>query len=237
MQSIIIDNKKCNIYAKSNKAPVFIYINESSIPIGISQIIESLETINKSSHNYILIEVFIDNWDANLSPWPLKEISNRDFKGNGPQTLEWLINNIIPYINTNFKEHSQIFLAGYSLSGLFALWAQYETDFFDGIICCSGSLWFPRWDKYIEKKVIKKECFVYLSLGGKEERTKNPLVSSVGENTRKELKSLKDNSFIQSAILEMNPGGHFSDTAMRVAKGIYWILKEIDFQNRFNKKA
>ena len=228
MKNIKIDNKICNIYFKKEKAPVFIYINEPSISVGATEIINALENINKINE-YIFIEILIDNWDENLSPWQIETNNNRSFAGNGPKTLNWLLNNIIPYINNNFKEHQEIYLTGYSLSGLFSLWSLYETDIFAGIACCSGSLWFPKWEEFILKNKIKHNALVYLSLGGKEERTKNPLMASVGENTRNQLKILKNNPFVKSVILEMNPGGHFSDTAMRVAKSINWILKEKEY--------
>ena len=228
MKNIKIDNINCNIYYKNKKAPVFIYINEPSIPVGASQITNALEIINKKN-DYIFIEIFIDNWDENLSPWQIKTNNNRTFSGNASKTLKWILDNIIPYINNNFEDHQEIYLTGYSLSGLFALWSLYETYIFDGIACCSGSLWFPKWEDYISNNKINHNSLVYLSLGGKEEKTKNPLMASVGENTRKQLKILRNNPFIKSVILEMNPGGHFSDTAMRVAKGINWLLKEKEY--------
>ena len=224
MQQIVIDNIICNVHAKGEKAPVFIYINEPSIPVGACQITEALEQIN-SNLNYIFVEILINNWDKNLSPWPIKT-NNREFDGNALITLNWILEKVIPYINNSYNEHEDIYLTGYSLSGLFALWSLYNTEVFDGAVCCSGSLWYPRWDEFILNNSIKKKSFVYLSLGGKEERTKNPLMASVGENTRNQLKILKNNTLIKSVILEMNPGGHFADTAMRVARGINWIIKE-----------
>ena len=80
MQQIVIDNIICNVHAKGEKAPVFIYINEPSIPVGARQITEALEQIN-SNLNYIFVEILINNWDKNLSPWPIKT-NNREFDGN-----------------------------------------------------------------------------------------------------------------------------------------------------------
>ncbi len=231
MQQIIIDNKICNIEVKGEKAPVFIYVNEPSIPVGAEQIVEAFNKLN-NKNDYIFIEIQIDDWDKNLSPWAVKSINNREFEGKGSETLNWVIENIIPYINNNYKEHKEIYLTGYSLSGLFALWGIYNTDVFNGAVCCSGSLWFPGWDEFILKNRIKKKSFVYLSLGGKEEKTKNPLMASVGINTRNQHSILKKESLIKSVILEMNPGGHFADTAMRVAKGINWIIKEKEYLSK-----
>ncbi len=230
MQQIVIDNKICNFHSKGEKAPVFIYVNEPSIPIGACQITEALEQIN-SNLEYTFVEILINDWDNNLSPWHEKT-NNREFNGNALQTLNWITEKIIPYINSCYNAPEEIYLTGYSLSGLFALWAIYNTDIFDGAVCCSGSLWFPHWDEFILKNRIKKKSLVYLSLGGKEERTKNPLMASVGINTRNQHSILKKESLIKSVILEMNPGGHFADTAMRVAKGINWIIKEKEYLSK-----
>ena len=92
----------------------------------------------------------------------------------------------MPHIDRTFdvkdREH---WLMGYSLAGLFALWAAYESDVFSGIVCCSGSLWFPDWDHYVRDHVIQSKCSVYLSLGGKEEKTKNKVMAAVGDRTRR----------------------------------------------------
>ena len=46
MQQIVIDNRICNVHAKGKKAPVFIYVNAPSIPVGAKQIAEAFEKIN-----------------------------------------------------------------------------------------------------------------------------------------------------------------------------------------------
>ena len=43
------------------------------------------------------------------------------------------------------------FLCGYSLAGLFALWAVYQTDFFAGTAAVSPSVWYPGWLGYAEE--------------------------------------------------------------------------------------
>ena len=46
MQQIVIDNRICNVHAKGENAPVFIYVNAPSIPVGAKQIVEAFEKIN-----------------------------------------------------------------------------------------------------------------------------------------------------------------------------------------------
>lgn len=100
----------------------------------------------------------------------------------------------------------------------------HETDAFDGIACCSGSLWFEDWDKYLEGKYVGKSCDVYLSLGGKEEKTNNVAMARVGDRTRQQEKILQADENAEHVILEWNSGGHFADSGKRLAKGIKWLL-------------
>ena len=131
----------------------------------------------------------------------------------------------MPHIDRTFgvkdREH---WLMGYSLAGLFALWAAYESDVFSGIVCCSGSLWFPDWDHYVRNHVIQSKCSVYLSLGGKEEKTKNKVMAAVGDRTRAQERLLQEDSMVESVVLEWNAGGHFADAGKRLAKGMKWMF-------------
>ena len=109
------------------------------------------------------------------------------------------------------------FIGGYSLAGLFALWAGYQTDRFDGIAAASPSVWFPGWIEYASGCDIHAE-YVYLSLGDKESKTKNAVMSSVEDNIRIMHKLLLDKGI--DTCLEWNKGGHFNEPAARMQKGI-----------------
>ena len=103
--------------------------------------------------------------------------------------MKWLLEEGVPYIDRTYHvKEQEHWLAGYSLAGLFALWAAYECDIFSGIACCSGSLWFKDWDIYMREHTLKRKCSVYLSLGGKEEKTKNAVMATVGDRTREQEK-------------------------------------------------
>lgn len=57
--------------------------------------------------------------------------------------------------------------------GLFSLWAAYQTDAFAGVAAASPSIWFPDFLQYMKEHDIRTES-VYLSLGDREEKTRNP---------------------------------------------------------------
>ena len=64
---------------------------------------------------------------------------------------------------------------------------------------------------------------LYLSLGDREEHTKNPVMRTVGERTRR-LKELYEHEGI-SCIYEENPGNHFREPELRTARAIAWLLQ------------
>ncbi len=82
------------------------------------------------------------------------------------------------------------------------------------------------WDIYIVEHILKRKCSVYLSLGGKEEKTKNAVMATVGDRTREQEKLLLEDPFAEQVVLEWNPGGHFADSGKRLAKGIKWLMEK-----------
>lgn len=68
---------------------------------------------------------------------------------------------------------------------------------------------------------------VYLSLGDKEEKAKNKIMSKVGINIRKQYELICKETNEKTCILEWNPGNHFVDSEIRTAKGFAWLLNRI----------
>ena len=117
----------------------------------------------------------------------------------------------------------RIFIGGYSLAGFFALWAAYQTDIFEGAAAASPSVWFPGWISYAAEHAVRARS-VYLSLGDKEEKTRNPVMRTVGDCIRKQRELLEADPGCDRCILEMNPGNHFREPDIRTAKGFAWLL-------------
>jgi len=102
----------------------------------------------------------------------------------------------------------------------------YRTDVFDAAVSASGSLWFPGFTEMMEKEEpLSTPKAVYLSLGDRESKTRNPVMSSVKERTEKALDILSGHGI--DSVLEMNPGNHFTEPALRTAKGIAWALERL----------
>ena len=161
-----------------------------------------------------LLLVKAADWNRDLSPWPSERVFEKgnDFAGEGDETLKELIEIVQPYR----KEYKTITLAGYSLAGLFSLYACTKTDLFDQCLSASGSLWYPGWIEYLQDHPVRCKK-VYLSLGDKEKNTRNQKMASVEENTYLTKKILEGYTDV---ILEMNPGNHFQEPDKRIIKGI-----------------
>ena len=116
-----------------------------------------------------------------------------------------------------------LIIGGYSLAGLFALWAAYNTDVFKAVAAASPSVWFPGFDEYAHNNKLKTEI-VYLSLGDKEEKTRNQQMATVGTKIRTLYETYRADNI--NCVLEWNNGGHFSEPDLRTAKAFAWALNQ-----------
>ena len=120
-------------------------------------------------------------------------------------------------------------LGGYSLAGLFSLWAAYQTNAFRAVAACSPSVWFDDWDTYIAAHE-PKTSYVYLSLGNKEHKTRNPLLRTGKARILAQAERLTQCGV--NTTLEWNSGNHFQDNAARTAKGFLWCAEQLAGQEK-----
>lgn len=166
------------------------------------------------------------NWNRELSPWECDGTvrDSEPFGGQASGFLDELLNRIIPKVELSLPlPPTWRGIAGYSLAGLFALWSLWQTDAFDRAASASGSLWFPGFvDRASTAPFADSPQAVYLSLGKKEAKTPNRMMRHVLEDTRAMEKLLGERGI--PTTLELNPGNHFAQTDLRMARGIHWIL-------------
>lgn len=165
-------------------------------------------------------------WDDEMSPWEIPPIAKGDAPctGGAEAYLGTLTEMILPEILHHVPSPSFTALAGYSLAGLFAVYAMYRTDAFARTASASGSFWYPRFLDYVREHKMKRQPeYMYFSLGNKEARTKNEILRSVEENTRWLEKRYRAAGI--RTIYEENQGNHFQNANERMAKGIRWILQ------------
>ena len=166
------------------------------------------------------------DWNRELSPWAC-DGTVRDaepFGGQASGFLDELLNRIIPKVELSLPlPPTWRCIAGYSLAGLFALWSLWQTDAFDRAASASGSLWFSGFIDYAhEHAMAVTPDVVYLSLGKKETKTPNRMMRHVLDDTRAMEALLVERGI--PTTLELNPGNHFAQTDLRMARGIHWIL-------------
>ena len=172
------------------------------------------ENCNK---NFRLIAVRIDDWNNDLSPWEAPAVFGKESFGSGASKT------LVELAELCSDKGKTYYLGGYSLAGLFSLWAAYQTDAFDGVAAASPSMWFPGFAEYMKENRIRT-AKVYLSLGDKEEKTRNPVMATVGDRIREAYVLLKECAV--NCILEWNEGNHFKDAALRTAKAFAWVLNK-----------
>ena len=179
---------------------------------GIENEVSEIQRLTEQ--NFCLITVKVNDWNYDLSPWKAPAVFGKeDFGGGAEETLA----EVLKYCTDDDKTY---IIGGYSLAGLFALWAAYQTDVFKAVAAASPSIWFPGFVEYMKERRPNADS-VYLSLGDKEEKTRNPVMATVGEKIREAQEVLQEQGI--RTVLEWNPGNHFRDADIRTAKAFAWV--------------
>ena len=151
------------------------------------------------------------DWNEMLSPWPAEKVfaKGEDFGGKADELLAALV----PAVSRYDKDR---YILGYSLAGLFALYACAKMNLFAGCASVSGSLWFPGFAEWLEDHPLRTQ-YVYLSVGDKEKKARNLLMASVETKTE----AVRDMvSGYASLKYEVNPGNHFFRAEERIIKAV-----------------
>ena len=202
-----------------------------------------------------LVSVGVDLWEENFSPWcaPRVFAKGPNFGDGAQKTLDTLINQVIPWAESELTEPPAYrVLVGYSLAGLFSLWAgvtqagvsqqvtcgcqpgtatgapaaPQPVATFQRIGAVSGSFWFPGLLDYVDQQLgggAVGLTHAYLSLGDREARTPNPQIMHVRENAEL-LANKLENAGITSTF-ELNRGNHFQNVEGRMQKALDWLVK------------
>ena len=171
--------------------------------------------------DFLLVTVPVDSWNRDLSPWNAPPVFGKEPFGDGAkETLRRIEEELIPA----YAGDRKFILGGYSLAGLFALWAAYESRLFSGVAACSPSVWFPGFMDFQQNHEIRTDT-VYLSLGDREEKAKNRVFAAVGDCIRESDRLMRERGV--NCLLEWNKGNHFVDGEIRTAKGFAFLIREI----------
>lgn len=201
-----------------------------------------------------LVNVGVDLWEENFSPWcaPRVFAKGPNFGDGAQKTLDTLINQVIPWAESELTDPPAYrMLVGYSLAGLFSLWAgvtqagvspqvargcqpgapaaphvDAPATTFQRIGAVSGSFWFPSLLDYVDQQLSGGAVgltHAYLSLGDREARTPNPQIMHVQENAELLASKLQNAGIIST--FELNRGNHFQNVEGRMQKALNWLVK------------
>ncbi len=208
-------------------------MHEGSIPLVYSidyhengeLILNACSSIGCAPFNLVTISGL--QWNGELSPWPAGTVvsSHDGFTGGADEFLDLLTGDIVPSAERMLDAPpAWRCLTGYSLAGLFALYAAHKTPLFTRILSASGSMWYPRLTEWAQERAFASTVQgLYMSVGDKESTSRNAVLHTVGERTEGLAMMYAQRGI--NVKFELNPGNHFKNPPLRVAKGIKWLLE------------
>ena len=222
MCTFSVDGKTVSVFLANEPASPVIYLN--TVSNEGQQVFEAAQAASRSP--FTLVSISDLDWNHDMVPWDSPPVfrNAESCTGGADDYLRHLTTEIIP---TAEKELAGVpswrGIVGYSLAGLFALYAIYRTDLFARVGSMSGSLWFPGMKEYLfsHKPKRQPDC-IYFSLGDKESKTRNPVLRSVRQNTE-EIQAFYQDKGIDT-VFQLNPGNHYDHAAERTAAGIAWMV-------------
>ncbi len=177
---------------------------------------EEVEEIRRNSDvPFRLIAVKVDSWNRDLSPWYSPAVfGNESFGDGADNTLQYVL-------SLCSDREKNYYIGGYSLAGLFALWSISQTDVFKGVAAASPSVWFPGFTDFLRANPVRTQS-VYLSLGDRESKTRNKIMSTVADRILEVQDIIRSQNI--DCIFEWNEGGHFKNPEKRTAKAFIYLL-------------
>ena len=224
MHAFTINGKAVDVFLETEPGAPIIYLNTFS---GEGQkVYEAAQAVGCPLFSLVTISNL--DWNQDMAPWdsPAAFKNGEPFTSGADDYLRLLVEEIISRAEKELPvPPAWRGIAGYSLAGLFALYAIYQTDVFSRVGCMSGSLWFPGFKEYIFSHEPKRrpDC-IYFSLGDKEAKTRNPVLKTVQEKTEK-IQTFYQNKGIDT-VFQLNPGNHFVQGIERTVAGIQWLLSK-----------
>lgn len=234
IKQLIIGGRSCSLYLPpeyeaGGQYPV-IYMNGTDEFDDILGLLEP--QIGRACVPFLLLNVESIDWNNDLTPWPSPALNKKSsyFGGHADTYLDFLSTIIKPHIDTHYHTKSgpeDTGLIGYSLGGLTALYALYKYESFGKIGCLSGSLWFDNWLGFMSShRPLNAAAKVYMSLGTKEQESKNDRMAAVGQCTMQAAEILKSQlNNANDLNFEWNDGGHFTQIPQRYTRSLFWLMR------------
>lgn len=205
-----------------------------------------------------LVNVGVDLWEENFSPWcaPRVFAKGPNFGDGAQKTLDTLINQVIPWAESELTDSPAYrVLMGYSLAGLFSLWAGVTqagvspqvargcqpddvpsqpgaphvadpTPTFQRIGAVSGSFWFPGLLDYVDQQLSGGAVgLTHAYLSLGDREARTPNPQIMHVRENAELLASKLESARITSTFELNRGNHFQNVEGRMQKALDWLVK------------
>jgi predicted alpha/beta superfamily hydrolase len=174
-----------------------------------------------------------ERWEQDLSPWPAPRAfrGGADFAGGAEAYLAFLCAQVLPAVRAALAGAGGTLsvpqgLAGYSLAGLFSIYASYYCSEFSVLASMSGSFWYDGFAAWAAEQPPRRvPDGVYFSLGIREPRARDPRLAAVGPATlavRARFAALG-----AQTVFAENEGGHFDGIPARCAAGALWAAQRL----------
>ena len=221
LEECIIGGKTCRLFGA--EAPRRLLVQPSARHETASLEEEAQRLAALSDVPFLLVTIELTDWTVELLPWPDGNISRDPEAGKqGQDTLQYILHELLPELQGRYGP-LPVILGGYSLGGLFALWASCQTDAFTAVAAASPSIWAHGWLPFA-KKHTPQTARIYLSLGDREEKVKNQAIARVGDTLRRYYELLQQQMEPGHCTLFWEPGGHFNDNSGRLSRAFAWCL-------------
>ncbi|MBQ8061527.1 MAG: hypothetical protein IJ205_06285 [Bacteroidales bacterium] len=222
---IELSGRECLLFACDKPAYILIQTLGRHEREGIVSLNEMI--VSRCQVPFVASAFQVFDWSEDLMPWSDPAISRDPKVGQAAgTTLQFITDNLLPHLRALYGD-LPVIIGGYSLGGLFALWASMQVDLFSAVAAASPSLWIRNWPEYSSSRPVLTGK-VYLSLGDREEHVKNKSIAQVGDRVRGEYELLRSCLGEGNCILEWNAGGHFQDCESRLADAYCWCLNSLN---------
>ena len=220
----IIAGRKCRLFGSERPGCLLVQPSARHENGTLEAEVAQLEAL--APKPFLLATIELEDWTIGLMPWWDGNISRDPEAGkHGQETLDFILNDLLPELESRYGA-LPVLLGGYSLGGLFALWASCQTDRFRAVAAASPSVWIHGWLHFAKKQAPMADA-VYLSLGDREEQVKNQAIARVGDNLRAYCELLQDQLGPDRCTLVWEEGNHFTDNAGRLARAFAWCLQQM----------
>ena len=221
---LTISGRKCRLFG--SERPECVLIQPSARHENVTLEAEAEQIAERSGVPFVLATIELEDWIIDLMPWPDGNISREPEAGkHGQDTLEYVLESLIPELQKRYGP-LPVMIGGYSLGGLFALWASAQSDSFKAVAAASPSVWIKDWIPFAQKHAPMADM-VYLSLGNQEEHVKNQAIARVGNCLRTQHSLLQEQIGADNCTLFWEQGGHFNDNEGRLARAFAWCIERL----------